>query len=223
MAGLLRRLFGRSPTPPGERTADPGSSVARSEADPPTRVVLGLGNPGPQYDATRHNVGWWVVDRLAADWEAGSFSRTGPALTAEAAVAEHRVLLAKPVTYMNRSGAALRSILEAHPHLDPAEDVLVVVDDATREPGRVRFRPRGSAGGHRGLRSVEAVLGSDAYARLRVGVGEAPRGADLSEWVLSTMPPEDEATVVELLPELTHAVEVWLRDGLQEAMNRFNR
>lgn len=209
--------MGRSEEP------SPGETMGRRDAAAADKVVVGLGNPGPQYDDTRHNVGWWVVDRLAVDWNAGSFVETGPALTTEATIGGRRVLLAKPVTYMNRSGLAVRSILRAHPHLDPAEDLLVVVDDATRNVGGVRFRPGGSAGGHRGLRSVAESLGTDDYPRLRVGVGEAPQGADLAAWVLSSMPSDDAEVVTALLPELTEAMELWLEEGTRAAMNRYNR
>ncbi|MGD8319141.1 MAG: aminoacyl-tRNA hydrolase [Gemmatimonadota bacterium] len=186
------------------------------------RVIVGLGNPGSEYDATRHNVGWWVVDRLAYDWDFGPFRRAGPAWMTEGVVGGDQVRLVKPGTYMNRSGTALRFLqdLEA---FDSSEDLLVVVDDAALEVGRVRFRPRGSPGGHNGLKSVSSALRSDGYARLRIGVGRKPEGEDLAEWVLSPMPAEDEEEVVALLPELTQAVEAWLSEGIEAAMNRFNR
>lgn len=186
------------------------------------KIVLGLGNPGPDYDATRHNVGWWLVDRLAYDWDLPSFRRSGPAWTTEGTVGEERVMLLKPTTYMNRSGAALR-VLEDLAGFDPATDLLVVVDDAAIDVGRVRLRPSGSAGGHNGLKSVSGALRSDDYARLRIGVGQRPSGVDLADWVLSPMPEEDEDVVVGLLPELTEAVEVWMTEGVEAAMNRFNR
>lgn len=183
---------------------------------------MGLGNPGPEHDADRHNVGWWVVDRLAHDWKLGGFRRRGPALLAEGAVGGQSVLLMKPLTYMNRSGAALAVAAEAG-SWSPAKDVLVIVDDAALDVGRVRLRPGGGAGGHNGLRSVEEALGTRDYARLRVGVGRKPEGVDLADWVLSPMPDEDEEAVVALLPELTTAVETWLEEGVEAAMNRFNR
>ena len=183
---------------------------------------MGLGNPGPRYDDTRHNVGWWVLDRIAYDWELDSFQRSGPALATRGTVEGRGVLLLKPATYMNRSGAAL-STLRHLEEFDVSSDLLVVVDDAALEVGRVRFRPDGGPGGHNGLRSVEEALGSDAYARLRVGVGRPPEGEDFSDWVLSPMPPEDEDVVVELLPELSEAVRLWVAQGTEAAMNRYNR
>lgn len=186
------------------------------------KVVLGLGNPGPEYDATRHNVGWWVVDRLAYDWDFGAFKREGRAFVSTGEVSRTAVLLIKPTTYMNRSGLAMRGLRELD-GFDPSVDLLVVVDDAAMDVGRVRFRPEGGAGGHNGLKSVSGALQSNEYARLRIGVGRKPDGVDLSDWVLSGMPEDDEDSVVGLLPELTEAVGVWLDEGVEAAMNRFNR
>jgi PTH1 family peptidyl-tRNA hydrolase len=186
------------------------------------KVVLGLGNPGPEYDATRHNVGWWVVDRLAYDWDFGPFARVGQAFVSEGEVLGAEVRLIKPTTFMNRSGLAVRGLREVEGFL-LEEDLLVVVDDAALDVGRIRFRPEGGAGGHNGLRSVSGALQSNDYGRLRIGVGRKPEGEDLSDWVLSPMPVEDEEAVVGLLPELTKAIEVWIDEGMEAAMNRFNR
>ncbi len=183
---------------------------------------MGLGNPGPEYDATRHNVGWWVVDRLAYDWGFDTFRRDGRALVTEGLVGEETVRLVKPTTYMNRSGQAVGP-LAAIEGFDPARDLLVVVDDAALDVGRVRFRPDGSPGGHNGLKSVSGALQSHAFARLRIGVGTRPEGVDLADWVLSSMPAEEEEVVVQLLPQLTEAVAVWVAEGVEAAMNRFNR
>jgi len=186
------------------------------------KIVVGLGNPGPEYDATRHNVGWWMLDRLSHDWRFGAYRRDGPALKAKGLVGGTEVLLVKPTSFMNRSGLALR-FLQGLERFDPTQDLLVVVDDAALDVGRVRFRPSGSPGGHNGLRSVSGALRSDEYPRLRIGVGRAPEGVDLADWVLSPMPEEEEGVVVGLLPELARAVEVWLEEGTEAAMNRFNR
>ncbi len=186
------------------------------------KVIVGLGNPGPEYDATRHNVGWWVLDRLAHDWTLGPFRRDGRALCVEGVVAGVKAKLLKPLTYVNRSGQALRFLREDEA-FDAGRDLLVVVDDAALDVGRVRFRPRGSPGGHNGLKSISGALGSDEYSRLRLGVGTKPEGMGLADWVLSPMPEEDEDVVVGLLPGLTEAVEVWLTEGTEAAMNRFNR
>ncbi|HSH45157.1 MAG TPA: aminoacyl-tRNA hydrolase [Longimicrobiales bacterium] len=186
------------------------------------KVICGLGNPGPEYDATRHNVGWWLLDRLCADWGLGPFQRGGPALVAGGAVGGQRVLLLKPVTYMNRSGAALAPLVD-EPELDITRDLMVVVDDVALDVGRVRLRPSGSAGGHNGLKSVEAALGTRDYPRLRIGVGVPPSGTDLVDWVLSPMPEEDEDAVLDLFPDLAAAIRMWMDDGIEAAMSRYNR
>ncbi len=186
------------------------------------KIVMGLGNPGPRYDDTRHNVGWWALDRMAHDWEFGPFEQEGPALVTGGVVASQEVLLVKPTTYMNRSGMALR------PHLgregfSVSRDLMVVLDDATRPAGRVRLRPGGSAGGHNGLKSIEALLGHRDYPRLRIGVGRPPPDADLVSWVLSPMAAEDEDRVLGVLAELPGALELWMDEGMESAMNRINR
>ena len=186
------------------------------------KVICGLGNPGPEYDATRHNVGWWLVDRLSQAWELGPFERRGPALVAGGHVGDHAVLLLKPVTFMNRSGAALAPLLE-DPELDITRDLMVVVDDVALAPGRARLRPSGSTGGHNGLRSVEAALGTSDYTRLRIGVGEPGPGDGLVEWVLSPLPPEDEDAVLALFPDLVEGVRTWMDEGVEAAMSRTNR
>lgn len=186
------------------------------------KVVVGLGNPGSRYDDTRHNVGWWAVDRLAYDWGFGSFEKEGRSLRTGGSVGDDSVLLLKPTTYMNRSGAALVGV-HGLEECDFSTDLLVAVDDATLDVGRVRFRPGGGTGGHKGLKSVSGVLGTESYARLRLGVGLAPEGTDLTDWVLSSMSEDDESAVVGILPELSEAVEVWMRDGVEEVMNQFNR
>ncbi len=130
--------------------------------------------------------------------------------------------LIKPTLYMNRSGIAVRRLVESAA-LDTARDLLVVVDDAALEPGRPRFRARGSAGNHNGLQSVEDALGTRDYARLRIGVGAAPPGVALSDWVLSEFEDAtDEDAVLAVLPRLVEGVEVWAREGIDTAMNRYN-
>ena len=186
------------------------------------KLVAGLGNPGPRYDDTRHNVGWWMADRLAFDWGLETFRREGSALVTAGSVGDCSIRLLKPTTYMNRSGVAVAANAGAE-GVDVSRDLLVIVDDAMLDVGRVKFRPAGGSGGHNGLRSVGAALGTTDFARLRIGVGVAPAPMDLSDWVLSAMPPEDEDAVVALLTELTPAVELWLEEGTEAVMNRFNR
>jgi PTH1 family peptidyl-tRNA hydrolase len=186
------------------------------------KVVCGLGNPGPEYAATRHNLGWWVLDRVAADWGLGAFRRIGIASVAEGIFGGHQILLIKPLTYVNRSGQALQPLATLEGFV-VSRDLLVVVDDVALDVGRVRFRARGSAGGHNGLRSIEAALGTRDYARLRIGVGAPPPGVPLADYVLAPFPPEEEERICALLPELAEAVGVWVREGIERAAQRFNR
>ena len=183
------------------------------------KVICGLGNPGAEYHATRHNVGWWVLDELQRILHFGAFRKDGNALATEKYVDDQDLLLIKPTTYMNRSGAAVARLLQ-EPGFNPSEDLLVVVDDVALPVGRARIRARGSAGGHNGLKSIEASLRSQDYARLRIGVGEAPTGVDLADWVLGTFDREEEQQVRELLPTLVDVIATWLRSGVDEASRR---
>ena len=186
------------------------------------KVVVGLGNPGPEYDATRHNVGWWLTDRLAYEWGFPLFVRDGRAMVTEGVRRETHFRLMKPLTFMNRSGGVLMS-LATLPDFRIEDDLLVLVDDAALDVGRVRFRPRGSPGGHNGLKNISGALGTQEFARLRIGVGGPPDGEDLADWVLSPMEVEEEDLVLALLPELVKGVEIWGTEGVEAAMDGFNR
>lgn len=186
------------------------------------KVVCGLGNPGPEYAATRHNVGWWLLDHLQQVWGFERFRRDGAALISDGRLDDVAVRLIKPTTYMNRSGAALRPLL-GDPQFNPATDLLVVVDDTALAVGRMRFRPNGSPGGHNGLKSIEATLRSREYARLRIGIGEKPPGSDLADYVLAPFDEHDRVQIMELLPVAAEGVEVWIQNGTESAMQRYNR
>ncbi len=185
------------------------------------KVVMGLGNPGAEYVDTRHNAGWWLLDALAEAWGFGRFKREKEAAVAGGRVEGYAVRLVKPLTYMNRSGRALGTYARMNV-FEPSRDLLVVVDDVALPPGKARFRPEGSAGGHNGLRSLEATLRSREYPRLRLGVGGAPPQADLADWVLSAPSRADRGAIMERFPELVEGVALWLREGIRPAMNRYN-
>jgi peptidyl-tRNA hydrolase, PTH1 family len=185
------------------------------------KVIVGIGNPGGEYEDTRHNVGWWVVDRLRQAWGFGPFKRERNARVSTGKVGEHTVQLIKPTTYVNRSGSALGP-LRTLEDFDVARDLLVVVDDVALDVGRFRVRASGSAGGHNGLKSIQTVLGTQDYARMRIGVGAPPSGADLADWVLSAFPADAEQLVVDLLADVTDATKAWVEQGAEAAM-RFNR
>ena len=183
------------------------------------RVICGLGNPGAEYQNTRHNVGWWLLDLLQQDWRFANFRRDGNAVATDGRFEDQDVLLIKPITYMNRSGAAVRRLL-LEPEFNAVEDLLVVVDDVALPVGRARIRAQGSAGGHNGLKSVEAALRSQDYARLRIGVGPQPDGVELADWVLASFDPEEETIVRAQLPKLVDVVGTWVRTGVDEASRR---
>jgi len=175
------------------------------------RAVVGLGNPGPEYAATRHNAGFWLAEALVAHWGFPPFRRGERARFTEGEVDGVPVRILKPTTHMNSSGAALAS-LRADPAFSPARDLLILVDDFQIPSGTFRLRGEGSSGGHNGLKSIEAALQAQAYARLRIGVGPLPEGmSDWSEYVLAPFDPEQLEQLETLQPELIAAVEQWLR------------
>jgi len=175
------------------------------------RAVVGLGNPGPEYAATRHNAGFLLADAVAAHWQLPPFRRAERARATEGSALGVPVRVLKPTTFMNRSGTALAS-LRAEPTFDPARDLLILVDDFQIPLGTFRFRTEGSAGGHNGLKSIEGALQSQQYARLRIGVGPLPEGiGDWAEYVLNPFEPEEREQVESLLPQLIEAVEKWLK------------
>jgi PTH1 family peptidyl-tRNA hydrolase len=177
------------------------------------RAVVGLGNPGPEYAATRHNAGFWLADALVARWGFPPFRRGERARVTEGEVDGVPVRVLKPTTYMNSSGAALAS-LRADPAFDPARDLLVLVDDFAIPTGTSRLRGEGSAGGHNGLKSIESALLSQQYARLRIGVGPLPEGvSDWSEYVLAPFTPEQREQVQAIMPQLEDAVTKWVKEG----------
>jgi PTH1 family peptidyl-tRNA hydrolase len=183
------------------------------------KLVVGLGNLGGKYEGTRHNVGFEVVDRLARGGSGASFSRKFDGLLAEADIDFHRVLLLKPATLMNLSGRCVRQAAQFY-KLDLA-DLLVICDDLNLPLGKLRLRPAGADGGQKGLRDITAQLGSDAYARLRVGIGD--RGpVDASDFVLSRFRAAERSVIDEALIDATQAVAVWVTQGIASAMNRFN-
>lgn len=185
------------------------------------KVICGLGNPGERYRWTRHNVGFRVVDLLADRW-----ARTGEGRLRDGAAlleVRHpepigRVLLVKPMRYMNRSGGVLRSALR-QTDVEVATDLLVVTDDIDLPLGRLRLRRSGSAGGHNGLRDIIAAFGTDEVSRLRIGVGRAGEAAN---HVLATFRPDERDAATEMVAVGADAAERWLAEGIDAAMNEFN-
>ena len=183
------------------------------------KLIIGLGNPGLKYAGTRHNVGFDVVDYLAAGKGASAFREKFEAFVAELKEGDETVLLMKPLTFMNLSGRALRSALDFYKL--PVEQVLVVCDDFNLPLGKLRVRAKGSHGGQNGLRNIQDQLGTDAYARLRIGVGQ-PTVGEAVDFVLSKFKPGERAAVEEAVANAAQAALVWVRSGLEACMNRFN-
>ena len=182
------------------------------------KVVVGLGNPGNRYQGTRHNVGFDVVDSLAASPHAGRFQSRFQAQVAELHEDGEKLLLVKPETFMNLSGRCVRQVLDFYQV--PASDLLVVCDDINLPLGRLRVRARGTHGGHNGLRDIQNHLGGVEYARLRIGV-DAPRD-DAIDHVLGKFRPAERAVIGDAVALAAQAVLVWARQGVAAAMNRYN-
>jgi PTH1 family peptidyl-tRNA hydrolase len=187
------------------------------------KLIVGLGNPGAQYQNTRHNAGFMVLDRVADRHAAGGVARSRfGAITLDASIGAHKCLLMKPMGYMNRSGASVGEAVRFF-KVEPGTDLLVVVDDVALPVGTIRVRGEGSSGGHNGLNDIDRALGGAAYPRLRVGVGEVPRFMDRADWVLSRFMAEEREAVEEGITAAASAVECVLGEGIDAAMNRFNR
>ena len=188
---------------------------------PVSWLVVGLGNPGDKYDGTRHNAGFWAVDALA---DQGRFQVTRvkfKALTAQAEVGGQGALVMKPATYMNLSGEAVGEA--ARFYKLPPGHVLVISDDGALPLGKLRLRMGGAAGGHNGLKSIIQHLGADQFPRLKVGVGGKPHpDYDMADWVLGKLQGEDKKVMDQAVKRAADAVECFLRDGPQKAMNQFN-
>lgn len=183
------------------------------------RVVIGLGNPGPKYHSTRHNIGFRIVDQFALNLKIPFQPGKGDYYFAESGVGENRILIAKPTTFMNNSGMAFQHILRYFPV--KVDDFLVVSDDFNLPFGSLRFRAAGSAGGHNGLKSVIQLAGTDQFSRLRFGIGKEFR--DTVSFVLSKFSRAEEAKMPELIDIAVEGIEHWIREGIEATMNKFNK
>jgi PTH1 family peptidyl-tRNA hydrolase len=185
------------------------------------RLLAGLGNPGPQYRDTRHNVGFWVADEIARRWGVSDGWRENfEALTVRGKTAGEPALVAKPLTFMNLSGFAVSRLAQYY-KIEPAE-MLVIVDEVALPLGRLRARRAGSAGGHNGLKSIVEQLGTDAFPRLRLGVGRGDNRRDLADHVLSKFEPGERATIEAAVLRAADAAEMFVAEGIERVMNTFN-
>jgi peptidyl-tRNA hydrolase, PTH1 family len=186
------------------------------------KLIIGLGNPGQAYENTRHNAGFMVVDRLAARHAPGGVPRSRfNAAVIEAGIAGEPCLLIKPMTYMNRSGAPVAEAVRFY-KVEPASDLLVLVDDVALPCGAIRLRPGGGAGGHNGLTDIQRLLGTDAYARCRIGIDPSPAFMDQADYVLGRFTAEQWALVDPALNRAADATEAFVARGIAAAMNTFN-
>lgn len=184
------------------------------------RLIVGLGNPGVKYEKTRHNVGWRVIDELVNRHDLGSGRSERRAQTWDGAIRGDRVKLAKPLTYMNRSGESVRALMD---YYDIASENLIVVHDDLDTPfGKLRLRKSGGHGGQKGLRSIIGRLGGDAFARLRFGIGRPPGKMQPVDFVLQPLRGDDAILADEVAARAADAIELWLSDGIEAAMSRFN-
>ncbi len=184
------------------------------------KVVVGLGNPGPRYAGTRHNVGFAVVDRLAEGPGGGRFQERFQAQVGELTEGGERVMLVKPLTFMNLSGRCVREVLDYY--RVPMEELLVVCDDINLPLGKLRARARGTHGGHNGLRDIQNHLGTTEYPRLRVGVGAPAAEGAAIDHVLGRFRPGEREAIDDAVTRAAQAVGVWARRGIEACMNEFN-
>ena len=184
-------------------------------------LLVGLGNPGDKYDNTRHNVGFAAIDQLAEELRVPVQKLKYRALTQTVELGGAKVLLMKPITYMNLSGEAVGEA--ARFYKIPADHVLVLSDDVSLPVGKLRIRKGGSAGGHNGLKSIIQHLGTDQFPRVKIGVGEKPHpDYDMADWVLGKFAGEDLKTITQAIQRAGKAAECYIHDGPDQAMNRFN-
>jgi peptidyl-tRNA hydrolase, PTH1 family len=193
------------------------------------KLIVGLGNPGIEYQFTPHNAGFLAVDRIAEHCGVTIANRRGRALTAKATLAGHEVLLAKPETFMNLSGLSVAALVNEFEIAEPSRDIIVLYDELAIPLGTIRIRERGSANGHNGVKSVSGVLGTEEWIRVRIGVGK-PALADGREvkaggkdYLLTPMRRQELAVLDEVLDRVKNAVEMVLTQGVGAAMNEFNR
>lgn len=183
-------------------------------------IIAGLGNPTKEYDKTRHNVGFSVIDVLADKYGIGVTEKKHKALYGKGVIEGQKVILAKPQTFMNLSGESIRAIVDFY-KVSP-EDMIVIYDDISLEPGQLRIRLKGSAGGHNGIKNIIAHLGTQEFARIKIGVGDKPRGMDLASYVLSRFSKGEQERMDEAFRDAADAVAMMITDGPEPAMNHFN-
>ena len=184
-------------------------------------IIVGLGNPGREYEQTRHNIGFCVIDALAETYHINVTEKKHKALIGKGMIDGVKVVLAKPQTYMNLSGESVRALIDYY-KADEKQELLVIYDDISLDVGKLRIRKKGSAGGHNGIKNILAHLGHDEFMRIKIGVGDKPKGGDLVNHVLGGFHGEDREKIGESILRARDAVVSVLRDGADQAMNQYN-
>ena len=185
-------------------------------------IIVGLGNPGRQYQNTRHNIGFDVIDAIADKNHITVGEKKHKALIGKGLVGGQKVVLVKPQTYMNLSGESVREVIDFY-KVDEKNELIVILDDISLDVGQIRIRKKGSAGGHNGLKNIILHLGHDEFQRVRMGVGEKPEGYDLVDYVLGHFPKEEREIMDESAGRAVGAIEVMITDGADSAMNLYNK
>ena len=185
-------------------------------------IIAGLGNPGKEYENTRHNIGFDVIDRLAEEENIAVMESKHKALIGKGYVAGQKVILAKPQTFMNLSGESIREIVDYY-KVDDTAELIVISDDISLDVGQIRIRKKGSAGGHNGIKNIIANLGSSVFPRIKVGVGEKPKGYDLADYVLGKFSKEDRVLMEEGYDLACEASALIMQGAIDQAMNEYNQ
>lgn len=183
-------------------------------------LIAGLGNPTKEYDKTRHNVGFSVIDVLADQYRIDVSEKKHKALCGRGAIEGQKVILVKPQTFMNLSGESIREVVDYYKI--EAEDIIIIYDDISLEPGQLRIRLKGSAGGHNGIKNIIAHLGSQEFPRIKVGVGAKPPRMDLADYVLSRFSKEEQPLMEDAFKEAAEAAVMMMTEGAEKAMNHYN-
>ena len=185
-------------------------------------IIIGLGNPTAQYEGTRHNVGFDVIDRLGEKYNIAVDTKKHKAYIGKGMIDGQKVILVKPQTYMNLSGESVRELVDYY-KVDAEEEVLVIYDDISLDVGQLRIRKKGSAGGHNGIKNIIAHLGTQVFPRIKVGVGEKPKNYDLADYVLGHFSKAERAQMEEVYDRATEAVRLILAGEIDAAMNQYNK
>ena len=184
-------------------------------------IIVGLGNPTSQYAGTRHNIGFDTIDRLASKMGISVDTKKHKALIGKGVLGGEKVVLAKPQTYMNLSGEAVRELIDFY-KIDSEDELIIIYDDISLDVGKLRMRAKGSAGGHNGIKSIIAHTGSEVFKRVKIGVGNKPPRMELADYVLGHFSKEERAIMDEALDKAVEAIEIIISEGLNAATNKYN-